>query len=408
LGRRHRAVVEEIVARFNASQHEHFVRAIAMPGANLDLKFFLSVTGGDPPDLLNHDDPVVADWAYRGAIQPLSKLTTPDEYARLENWLFPTARALGTYDGKLYALCNGLDIRALYYDKTLLDRLKLQPPKTLAELDALALRITPVEKGVTPHRYGFLPDPRRIWAWGIVFGGRFYDPPSGRITANSQPIVRALDWMASYSRRYGARAVAAFRKGDQALAGASFPLLEGRYAMLMDGQWRVPEIVASRRAARRDGRPAARYGVVPLPPPPGGRENAGWVNGNFFVVPRGAHNPEGAWAFAKFWSGFDGHEPQAARHCAAGGWIPASQQVVAQAEFQRFLEDFPQFATFVALASSEQQIPTPVVPGAMYFYTQIVRAAEDAMYRGKPPREALDEATERVRRHLRELTVETR
>ena len=63
-GGRDRPVVEEIVRRFNDSQAEYRVRAVAMPGANLDLKFFLSVAGGDPPDLLNQDDPIVADWAH--------------------------------------------------------------------------------------------------------------------------------------------------------------------------------------------------------------------------------------------------------------------------------------------------------------------------------------------------------
>ncbi len=48
-GGKDRAVVERIVDRFNASQNEHFVRAVAMPGHNLDLKFFLSVAGASRP-----------------------------------------------------------------------------------------------------------------------------------------------------------------------------------------------------------------------------------------------------------------------------------------------------------------------------------------------------------------------
>ena len=65
---------------------------------------------------------------------------------------------------------------------------------------------------------------------------------------------------------------------------------------------------------------------MPLPPPAGGVANAGWVNGNFFVVPRGGRSPSGAWQFMKFWSGVDGHAADAARACAAGGWIPAGRE----------------------------------------------------------------------------------
>ena len=70
-GGRDRPIVERIVKEFNTSQDRYWVRAIARPGSNLDLKFFLSLAGGDPPDLLCHDDPVVADWAHRGVLTPM-------------------------------------------------------------------------------------------------------------------------------------------------------------------------------------------------------------------------------------------------------------------------------------------------------------------------------------------------
>ncbi len=399
-GGKDRPVVEEIVDRFNASQTEFFVRPIAMPGNNLDLKFFLSVAGEDPPDVINQDDPIVADWAHRGAIVPLDELATREEYARLTSWLFPAAREIGAYQGRLYALCNGLDVRALYYNADVLQEFRLEPPRTIDELTHAALAIAPPEEPPPRERYGYLPDPRRIWSWGIVFGGRFYDPVSGQVTADSEPIVAALDWMASFSRLYGADQVARFRKGDQALPGAAFPLLEGRYAMIMDGQWRVAEIAAVQAAARRRGEPVPRFGVVPLPTPPGGRENAGWVNGNFFIVPRGAKNPRGAWAFMKFWSGVGGHEAEAARACAAGGWIPASQTVVEHPAFQDYLKRYPMFATFVTLAASPNQAATPRVEGAQFFQDEVIRAAEDALYKLTPPHEALRRAARRVQARL--------
>ncbi len=234
-GGKDRRVVEGIVDQFNASQADHFVRAIAMPGNNVDLKFFLGVAGGQPPDVVNQDDPIVADWAARGALLPLDELGSPAEAAALDTWLFPAARAIGSYRNRLYALCNGLDIRALYYDQRVLEEYGLSPPRTLAELNAIAERITPPGTGLLGtgrpiERYGFLPDPRRIWAWGIVFGGQFYDPASGQITSDSEPIVRACEWMASYGEHYGHEQVLRYRKADQALPGAAFPLLEKRYA----------------------------------------------------------------------------------------------------------------------------------------------------------------------------------
>lgn len=403
-GGRDRPVVEEIVRRFNASQQEYRVRAVAMPGNNLDLKFFLSIAGGDPPDLLNQDDPIVADWAERGALQPLDQIVSAAEVTGLDEWLFPAARKLGSYRGRYYALVNGLDIRALYYNKTWLDELNLQPPQTLAELDALAERVAPA--GTTPlTQVGFLPNPRRFQAWGAVFGGRFCDPeadtPADIITTDDAANLAAIRWMKSYAERYGGSRVAAFRTGDQAISGAVFPLLTGRrYAAMMDGQWRVRDIAEVTIDARQRGVPIDEYGVAPLPPPPEGKTRAGWVNGNFFVVPTGAKEPAGAWEFMKFWSGYDGNEAEAARAAAAGGWIPASRHVVRQSVFQQFLGDHPLFRTFVELAESENQQPTPPLPIASFYSRELDAAAQDVMYRDADPAERLQLATERVRRQF--------
>ncbi|MBX7166256.1 MAG: extracellular solute-binding protein [Pirellulales bacterium] len=402
-GGKERAVVEQIVARFNAAQPCYLVRAVAVPGNNLDLKFFLSVAGGDPPDVLNQDDPIVADWAERGALVPLDEIAGAQVTAQLDDWLFPAARELAVYRGRYYALCNGLDIRALYYDAELLTQLGEQPPQTIDQLDALAARIAPPERPGLPPRMGFLPDPRRLWAWGIVFGGRFYDPVEQRVTADDPRIVRALEWMASYSRRYGADRVAAFRQGDQAFSGSSFPLLEGRYGLLMDGQWRVAEIEAVVRAAETAGKTAPRIGVVPLPAPNDGCTSAGWVNGNFFVVPRGARNPQGAWAFMQFWSGFGGHEAAAAETCVAGGWIPASPQVVKQPVLARYQSEHPLFAAFIEQAASDAQVPTPSIPGAATLLLEVNRAAEDALYRGADPRRVLAEVSRRAQLRVDEV-----
>jgi len=402
-GGRDRPIVEKIVHQFNASQDEYTVRAIAMPGSNLDLKFFLSIAGGDPPDLLNHDDPIVADWAHRGVLTPLDELATADELKRLEEWLFPAARQLGTYDDRLFALCNGLDIRALYCNTTLLAEHGLGLPATTDDLDLIAETIAPSGDAVGRRRMGYLPDPRRLWAWGVVFGGRFAKPEAvdlaERITSDSPEIVAALTWMAGYSQRYGPSELAAFRSGEQALTGAAFPLLaDRRYAVVMDGQWRVRDIA--------EAQPLDVFATIPLPPPPGGKKNAGWVNGNFFVVPSHARHKQGAWQFMKFWTGFDGHEAEAAVACAAGGWIPASQQVVDQQAYQQALERWPLLETFVRLASSSDQVPVPSLPVASLYYHEVVQAAQEVLYRGADPVSTLQQASARVRLRLEEVLDE--
>jgi len=390
-----RAIVEDIVQRFNDSQSEHRVRAIAMPGNNLDLKFFLSAAGGDPPDLLNQDDPIVADWASRGVLQPIRGLATAAEYAEMQQTLLPAAQSLAIYEGEFYALANGLDIRALYVNKTLLAEHGLAPPKTLEELDRIATTIAPPGGDFT--RVGYLPDPRRLWAWGVVFGGDFYDSNQKTIRADDSNIVRALEWMAGYADKYGASRLAEFRTGDQSLPGAPFPLLaDRRYAAIMDGQWRVRDIRAYRNQQQASGEPTDEFDVVPLPPPADGKAKAGWVNGNFFVVPQQAKNSEGAWAFMKFWSGLAGNQAEAARACAAGGWIPVTQKVIDEPAYQALLQREPMMQTFVGLASSENQHPTPAIRLAPAYQRAVNGAAEDVLYRGADPQDRLERVLQEI------------
>ncbi|MBC8355367.1 MAG: ABC transporter substrate-binding protein [Planctomycetes bacterium] len=397
-----RQIVEAVVDRFNASQEDHFVRAIAMPGNNLDMKLFMAVTGGDPPDVVNQDDPIMADWAERGALLPFDEIASPAEIESLQKWLVPASNRLGTYRGRLYALCNGMDIRALYYNKTILDQHGLQPPNSIAELDEIATATTEIKPNGRVERFGYLPDARRLWAWGVVFGGNFYDDKTREVTLASKPIQNALDWMVSYRDRHGAAQVAAFRQGDQSLPGKAFPLLAGRYTAVMDGQWRVRDIAASQAEQRRAGEAVTDYGVCPLPHPPAGRSRAGWVNGNFFLVPRGVKNREGAWEFMKFWTGFDGNEANAAQTCVAGGWIPVSTAVANHPTFLNYLQQEPLFATFSELAAAPDQVPTPVIPGAAYFQRTVNDAAATAMYVEDAPSVTtlLEEAASRIQAHV--------
>ncbi len=379
-----RDVVDRVVERFNQSQSEYWVRAVAVPGNNLDAKLFLSVAGGNPPDLVNQDDPVLADWYGRGVLQTVGEFAGDQAESQLSEFLLPAARRLAQVDGRWVAVPNGLDVRALYYNASLLEERGLQPPATLAEFDQVIRALSP-PNNPNAEMFAYLPDPRRILAWGYVFGGDFFDEKTNRVRLDSPEIIAALNWMQEFSRLYGPDAVARFRQSEQSLPGKTFPLLPalaesnvGRYAFLLDGQWRTRDIESFAAARKARGLAAPRFGVCPLPPPDGGRSRSGWVNGNFFVVPRGAKNVSGAWAFIRFWIGLESVD-QAARTCAEGGWIPVSSAVIESKSFQDYLGQHPLMATFVELADSDQVFPYPQTRGAMFFKRTLETAAEEAV-----------------------------
>jgi hypothetical protein len=64
------------------------------------------------------------------------------------------------------------------------------------------------------------------------------------------------------------------------------------------------------------------------------------------------------------------------------------------------LRQYPLFATFVELAGSPDQVPTPAIPGAQFFQDEVIRAAENAIYKLGPAEEALEQASRRVQARL--------
>ncbi len=402
-----RAVVDDIVRQFNDHQQRYHVRAIAMPGNNLQAKLFLAVAGGDPPDIINQDDPVLADWAKRGVIQPLKNVADTADVDSVTQSLLAPARKLSLVDDELYAVCNGLDIRALIYNQTALEQAGLDPPKTIQQLDAIASYFAPTTNDTRSKRLqspvGYLPDSRRLWAWGPVFGANFFDPSARQISLDSPSTANALQWMAGYGQRYGADNLAAFRQGDQSLPGKTFPLLPvdddavtGRYVVMMDGQWRIRDLTSFQQRRADLNLPKIKFGVCPLPfvdrdrdgqPDLPSRKDAGWVNGNFFVVPAGAKCSAGGWEFAKFWIGQSQYNDadSAAAWYAKGGWIPVTEDLIKSQTYQDHQSEHPLMKTFVRLAGSSHQYPIPAVPGAAILKRAVENLTYEAMMNDYQP-----------------------
>ena len=378
-------VVRDVVRRFNASQSEYQVREVAMPGNNLRAKLFLSSTGGAPPDLVNIDDPVIADWEELGLLRSVAEIGGENEAEAISLSMFPAARELSSSAGRLVGICNGLDVRALYYNRTFLEQQGWAIPQTLEELDELGVKVRRLD--LEQPRFAFLPPPRRILFFAYLFGAEIWNWDQASPQLDAPELTQAGEWLQSYGLRFGDDQVAAYRQSDQSLPGKSFPLLPqsaeqmtGRYLFSLDGQWRVRDLRAFREQRAAKGLPQPEFGVIPFPPPAklvsqSSERPAGWVNGNVFVFPRGARCSEGALAFAKFWIGLQ-DPAEAARTCVAGGWIPVLPEVVAEPLFLTELEREPLFRKFVDLASSPGMRPTPAVRGAAYLTRVLESTAE--------------------------------
>jgi len=405
-----KVVVEDICDRFNESQDKYEVIPLSVPYQTADSKFLLAVAGGDPPDCMAQWNPVIPKWAESKLLVPLDTLMSEEEWADFKATAYPVARKIGMYKGHLYGVTTGLNIWAMYYRLDHLKEAGLLPPGTPERITSLDdLRGVQVylpktlealdEWGRMLHKYdgdllsrvGFLPEFLRMYA--TRFGGGFYDYEAGELTLNTPANLRTLTYLAKCREELGFDKVVRFESSLTTRFGADWPFITGKYSCVSDGQWRVVQL---KRFA-----PELTYVTAPVPTPAeGGRDRAGWSNGNFMIIPAGAKHADGAWEFIKFWSGLA--EPErAAEFYTWGGWLPLNTHVAQSPIYRKYVEDHPTFQTFLDILPSPNIEPTPPVPYQVYLQDRIKATYESATLGSLSPEKALERLEHEIAGEIR-------
>lgn len=287
------------------------------------------------------------------------------------------------YEGRLYALPHDTDDRALYYNKKVFREAGLdpeKPPKTIAEMDAMADKITKKDARGRLERIGLIPWLSQGWlyTWGWVFGGEFYDPKTRKVTANDPKIVAALEWMVSYAKKYDVAVIDSFSAafGSEAMD----PFLVGQLGMVVTGDWNLALI--DKYA------PDLEFGVVSFPIPPGGKLST-WAGGWSIAVPKGAKNPREAFEWASWFCGPKGQ----LLYCVATAHIPTIKEAAQDPAFWEgnhkvFMELLP-YARY-----------RPVIPEGDLLWVELASATDQARHLVKPSKQLLDEVTAKVNKAL--------
>src|SRR3954463_9311486 len=115
----------------------------SVPGPTLIQKVLQQASSKTLPDVLMLDNPDIQQIAETGALAPL------DDYGITADGYAPGPVSAATYDGKLYGLQPGANTLAIFYNKDVLEKAGVQPPKTWDELKAAAKKLT------VGKQYGF-------------------------------------------------------------------------------------------------------------------------------------------------------------------------------------------------------------------------------------------------------------
>jgi len=402
--------VQDIVDAFHAHQDAIRVEPLVVPYADFLVRLTAAIASGNPPDIVTFfGSNEIPGLAALGGITPYADLGPPEEVAAFQDFLTPAAWAGGVVDGTLYGTPSGFGVYDLAWNKDHFEEVGLDPevgPSSIEELDEMAELLTVEDADGNLDRMGLLHlgfggggFPR---AWFGNFGGQLYDAENDIITANHPGNVRALEWMMSYSEKYGVERLQRFQSGlSGERGGTQDPFIAGRLSMHLIGPWKLGDF--HRFAA--DG---FRWGITHLPPVAGEEDSTGWgswIWGNYQCIPSGASNPAAAYEFAKWWSGFT--DPDVMAIVAAWKDTPTTTTgSLAALEVERIatlFDDHPDYRSFFETMGSPRALTTPMIPVANFYTDRLGSEVSQALRLEKSAQEALDAVQTAVENEYRQF-----
>ncbi|WP_425430465.1 ABC transporter substrate-binding protein [Desmospora activa] len=370
---------EQLAAQFEEKHPDFKVNVvyIAQQGEGRNEKLLAAIAGGNPPDVAFFDRFEVGSWANQGSLTDLTAMVEESDLD-LEGY-YPFAVEEASYKGKLYALPMGTDARMLFYNKDHFREAGIDsPPKTIAELEAAAEKLT-IKKGKRFERIGFIPWLGQGWTytWGWSFGGDFYDKDKEKVTIESE-VVQSLEWMRDYAKKYNIEDVTAFT--DSTGSAASDPFLTGQISMIVDVNAKISVI--------NKYKPDLNYDVAPIPTPTG-NDFTTWSGGWSLIMPKGAKNQEAAWEFMKFVAGEEGQKNYSKNTYNLSAIDSINQELY---------EEDPIMKQFVDLLPSSNH--RPVISEGTLLWNELNKA-RDLAVRGKgDPRQLMQKVSNKVNKEL--------
>jgi arabinogalactan oligomer/maltooligosaccharide transport system substrate-binding protein len=361
-----KAAFEKVIATYNARPSTRVkVDPLAVPYDAFADKITAAVPRGKGPDVFIYAQDRLGGWIEAGnTVEPIDFFVDDALKARF----IPTTIEAMTYRGSLWGLPFNYKCITLIYNKKLVQA----PPKTTADLAALAKRLTQRNAG----RFGL------AWAYGDFyyvaslingFGGAVFGP-GGKPTINAPDNVRALELLVRWGKE-------GFLPAEPSTALITSLFNEGRSAMVLSGPWFLGEVAKG-----------IDYGLAPLPliSEAGNRPMRPWmtVEGVFIAAP--SRQKEAAFDFVRYAT-----DVEAARIMALEG---------RQSPAVKAVYDDPRVATDGVLAAFRKQVevavPMPNLPEMTMVWSPATTALNKINRGSATPREALDVAQQAIEKDV--------
>ena len=235
-----------------------------------------------------------ASWASRGVLNPIDELVERDGYdtSMFYDWALEEA----SYDGQLYGIPGGADVRALFVNLDHLEEAGIDPELDTSDWDALSAAGEALvqREGDVVRRWGFDHKMQAgyIWLWGQGNGGSFINDDGTEVTFDDENVVEALQWgVDAYDAQGGYQdyqAISSTWQGDEQFA-------RGQVSIAAYEQWMLSAAVATVA-------PDLNFTILPVRERGSGPDGpmVTFSGGNAWYITSGVQNEDAAWEFIKY------------------------------------------------------------------------------------------------------------
>ena len=273
----------------------------AHPGLNIDAivegsgdKLKTQVAAGTPPDFFHTQSYWQTTWGVTGINVQLDDYIKRSKAIKPED-VWPLKLKEVQHQGKTWALPYSIDSRVIYINADHFARSGYDLNKPPATWDDLEKTVPALTKQTGPGELSqFAFDPflgsGGTQRWLVPFwqlGGEFNNPEGTKITINNDRGIRALEWILKLFNMQGGWP--ALEKAQQGVTPVERLFLQNK-ASYMYATFSTKASVFTKEA------PDFKFGYMYYPKPAGGKV-ANYAGGWAINIPKGAKNPDAAFAF---------------------------------------------------------------------------------------------------------------
>jgi len=279
-----KAPLLEAIREFEAANPNITIEPEWMPNFDYYDKYKIALTGGQAPDVVKIDHVFVQSLGYNNQVFDLTEFGAN----KVKDKFVKSTWEANMYKDSVYAFPFDANTLALMYNKDLLDKAGVEPPKTLDELIEASKAITNLgEEGVYGYTIPFSPGASgflsyQFISWIARNGGSILNDDWSEATLDTPEVINALKQIKLLVDTEAAPANV-FMENE---------FYAGKIGMLEMGPWHVPTIT-------NEDAPA-NFGIVQLVSLQDGVKTYGPLGLYSLAIAKQSKHPEEAYKFLEF------------------------------------------------------------------------------------------------------------